>query len=426
MPLPSATLLPGSVQLFWVLLFILGTLVGSFLNVCIYRLPHGLSITRPPSHCPRCDRRLAMRDLLPLVSQVLLRARCRYCGAPISWRYFGIEFLTGVLFVLAGSGWWAGPIGISSWNGDVVGNGAKLLQGLVFMSTLVVIFWVDYDTRLIPLEAAFLLGLAGVARDAWETARGVATPTTGLTSGGLWPGQQILPAPLPGSLWAMVAAASILWGLRALFSWLYGREALGFGDVVLVGAIAANLGWNGTLWTFAFASTVLGAIVGLLLQMPRAIRARRWALRRAHKYLQRAQAAQEIGEPPQQAAAEEAQPQVLAAEPPSSPAVLEPMSAEPLLAEPMPGKLEVPLAEPLLAELHRERAWAQQRARYWRKVAPLLIRHSLRKGMPFGPMLAIGAVAALLWGASLNRSYLSAVNPEASAPGFDTPSPAPR
>ncbi len=392
MPDRFTALLPGSVQLIWVLLFILGSLVGSFLNVCIYRLPHGQSIAHPPSRCPKCNRRLAMRDLLPLVSQVLLRARCRYCGAPISWRYFGIEFLTGVLFVLAGSSWWAGPFGISSWNGNIQGDWIKLLQGLVFMSTLVVIFWVDFDTRLIPLEAAFLLGLAGVARDAWETIHHVPTPTTGLTSGGLWPGQELLPAPVPGSLWAMVVVASILWVLREVFSWIYGREALGFGDVVLVGAIAANLGWNGTLWTFAFASTVLGASVGLLLQVPRALRSRRWALRRAHKYLQRAQAAPE----------EVRAPATLEVPDPSgelSSATFEPVEAQ---------------NEARLLQVRLGREWAQQRARYWQKVAPLLIRHSLRKGMPFGPMLAIGAVAALLWGASLNRSYLRAVNPEAS------------
>ena len=392
MPLETVRLVPGSTALCLLLLFVLGTLVGSFLNVCIYRLPNGLSVVHPPSHCPRCNTRLALRDLIPLWSQLALGGKCRYCCAPISWRYFGIEFLTGVLFMLVG--WWAGPIGINDWNRDLVGDPAKLLQGLVFMATLVVIFWVDYDTRLIPLEAAFLLGLAGVARDAWETTRGVATETTGLTMGGLWPGHQLLPAALPNSLWAMVAASTILWAIRALFSALYKREALGFGDVVLVGAIAANLGWNGTLWTFAFASTVLGAAIGLLLQVPRAMRARRWALLRSRKYLRRAQNAPEPAPEPQTIEEEE-----LAA----------PTSLQSASTEAEPTTLG---SQTVASPAKSARYWPRD----WRKAAPLLLRHSLRKGvMPFGPMLAIGAVAALLFGASINRSYLRAINPEADA-----------
>lgn len=405
--MPSQALLPGSTALCLLLLFVLGTLVGSFLNVCIYRLPNGFSIVSPPSHCPRCENRLALRDLIPLWSQLALGARCRYCCAPISWRYFGIEFLTGVLFMLVG--WWAGPIGISSWNGNLMGDPARLLQGLVFMATLVVIFWVDYDTRLIPLEAAFLLGLAGVARDAWETTRNVATETTGLTWGGLWPGHQVLPAQLPGSLWAMVVASFVLWAIRALFSALYKREALGFGDVVLVGAIAANLGWNGTLWTFAFSSTVLGAAIGLLLQIPRAVRARRWALNRSRKYLQRAQAT-----------------------PVTEPQILETRVA-PLDVESADSSTPNLEAAPTLSDSAQPGIAPAERARYWQKVAPLLIRHSLRKGvMPFGPMLAIGAVAALLFGASINKSYLRTINGEADpmsaqdVPSFAEPPRPPR
>jgi hypothetical protein len=74
------------------ILFVLGTCVGSFLNVCIWRLPRGESVVEPPSHCPSCNTRLQALDLVPLWSQVFLNARCRYCGNQISWRYFGIEF----------------------------------------------------------------------------------------------------------------------------------------------------------------------------------------------------------------------------------------------------------------------------------------------------------------------------------------------
>jgi leader peptidase (prepilin peptidase)/N-methyltransferase len=331
----------------FVLLFILGSVVGSFLNVCIYRLPRGESVTTPPSHCPRCQTRLATRDLLPLVSQVLLKARCRYCSEPISWRYFGIEFLTGLLFALAG--WWAGPIGLNSWNYNIEGDWIKLLQGLIFMATLVVVFWVDYDTRMVPLEAVLLLGLAGVARDAWLSVRGFADANTGTTGGGLWPGSDWLPAAVPGSLWAMVVVAAGLWALRALFTWLYGKEALGFGDVLLVGAIAANLGWNPTLWTFAFASVTIGALIGVLVQIPRAVRSRRWAGARA--------------------------------------------------------------------QAHRGRG-EHEAALQWSRRANGLARRAFRKAMPFGPMIAIGAVIALLCGHSINGAYLRWVQGDS---GFTPP-----
>ena len=113
-----------------------------------------------------------------------------------------------------------------------------------------------------------------------------------------------------------------------MFSYIYRREAMGFGDVMLVGGIAANLGWNATLWTFVFLSVVGGALIASLLQMPRAIRAYRWAKNRARRY----------------------------------------------------GST--------------------------RAAPSALVRRAFRKGIPFGPMLATGAVAALLFGAELNAAYL--------------------
>ncbi len=307
----------------------------------------------PPSHCPRCQTRLQPLDLVPLWSQLLLRARCRYCQAPISWRYFGIEFLTGALFVLVGI--WAGPLGFDAASNQWVGDYGRLLQGLIFMATLVVVFWVDYDTRLIPLEAVFLLGFTGIARDAWLVSRRLATGTWG----GFWPDHQLLPVQLPSSLWSMVVISAILWALREGFSRWYGREALGFGDVILVGAIAANLGWNATLWTFAFTSVVFGASIGVLIQIPRAIRSHRWAKTRARKYLQRATAAVEDNETSESSEFEAAQ----------------------------------------------DREFLTARAEYWKRAAAGLSRRAFRRAMPFGPMLAIGAVIALLYGAQINAAY---------------------
>lgn len=292
------------------LLFVLGTQIGSFLNVCIWRMPRHESVAHPPSHCPHCNARLKALDLIPLLSQFLLRGQCRYCGAKFSWRYFGIELLTGVLFLL---------VGLQSGNLEA-GDLARLARDLVFVSALVVVFFVDYDTRLIQLEAVFLMGLAGVAFEAWQIFRG----ETHFSDGALF--AALLPTPLPGSILAMAVAAAGTFLVRELFSRLYKTEALGFGDVILVAAVAANLGWNATILTFFFLASTLGALIGVSVQIPRAVRAYGWAKNRSRRYGGR--------------------------------------------------KLGWPLA-----------------------------RHAFRKMMPFGPMLAVGAVAALLYGPQINAAY---------------------
>lgn len=303
------------------LLFILGAIVGSFLNVCIYRLPRHESVAHPPSHCPNCNTRLQPLDLVPIVSQIALGGKCRYCGQKFSWRYAGIEFLTGLLFLLAGtqyvnlSGGFAAP-----FDGDL----ARLGRDLIFMATLVVIFWVDFDTRLVQLEATLLLGLSAVAYNVWQIHQGGYGAVT--TDGGLF--AFLVPAPLPESLLAGVVAATFIWILRAFFGWIYKREAMGLGDVFIVAAIAMNLGWHATLITFFFLAAVLGAIIGSLFQIPRTVRAYKWSKRRSKQY--------------------------------NSP-----------------------------------------------DIARAMARHSFRKSlMPFGPMLAIGAVAALLYGQQINDFYV--------------------
>ena len=311
------------------LLFWLGASIGSFLNVCIWRLPRGESVVHPPSHCPNCNTRLNGWDLFPLLSQLWLRGQCRYCGMRFSWRYFGVEMLTGLLFVLVGLQ--TGNLESAHFWAAWVGDPARLARDLTFMATLVVVFFVDYDTRRIQLESVFLMGLTGVAYDLWHVYQGGGS----LTDGGILSG--VLPAPLPGSLVAMAVASLLLALLRDLCSWIWRQEAMGFGDVILVAAIAANLGWNLTLVTCFFLAVMLGSVIGVGLQIPRAVRSYGWGKRRFLRY------------------------------------------------------------------------GGENRALK-------LARRAFQKALPFGPMLAMGAVAALLFGAQLNEAYLNLVNPP-PAPG---------
>ncbi len=310
------------------LLFVLGTIIGSFLNVCIYRLPRHESVSHPPSHCPNCNTRLKPLDLVPILSQVLLGGKCRYCGQKFSWRYAGIEFLTGVLFLLAGTQFVHLSEGFAA---PFEGDPAKLLRDLVFMATLVVIFWVDFDTRMVQLESTLLLGLSAVAYNVWQIYRGGLDAVQ--TDGGLF--AALLPGPIPESLLAGVIAATFIWILRAVFSWLYGREAMGLGDVFIVAGIAMHLGWHATLITFFFLAAILGAFIGSAFQIPRTVRTYKWS---------------------------------------------------------------------------KQRQWSQHRPKEYRSaaIARALARRSFRKSlMPFGPMLAIGAVAALLYGQQINDFYIS-------------------
>lgn len=131
--------------------FVYGTVVGSFLNVCIYRLPAEQSIVSPPSHCPKCNNKLRTADLVPLLSFLFLGRKCRYCGAPISWRYFCVELVTGLLFVAV-----------------YLNQGAFTIDFfvyVVFVSALVVAFLVDMDRLIIPDQAVMACVAAGIAGD---------------------------------------------------------------------------------------------------------------------------------------------------------------------------------------------------------------------------------------------------------------------
>ena len=110
--------------------FVIGLVVGSFLNVCIYRLPKGKSIVSPPSACGSCGHRLGVLDMIPVLSYFLLGGKCRYCGMPYSPRYALVEFLTGCLFALCGFYYFPGIL---------------LALVFVFIASLVVLTFVDFD-----------------------------------------------------------------------------------------------------------------------------------------------------------------------------------------------------------------------------------------------------------------------------------------
>lgn len=141
---------------FWYLVvFGYGAVVGSFLNVLIYRMPLGLSVSLPRSHCPNCNRLLGFWDNIPLLSFLFLRARCRYCRVPISWRYFGVELLTGALWVTL---FWR-------LSGDTSISWVNYVTSALFASLLVALVFIDLDHFFVPDELNWVGFALGFARD---------------------------------------------------------------------------------------------------------------------------------------------------------------------------------------------------------------------------------------------------------------------
>lgn len=211
-------------------LFALGSCIGSFLNVCITRLPRGESILFPASRCRACDTQLPGWANIPLLSYILLRARCTYCRAPISLRYFLVELCTAVLAVTLY---------------DRFGPGPLFCVYLVFVAALVVAAFIDLEAGIIP----DVISVSGIALGfvlSW-------TAPALLIQG--------FPSPLSSLLGALFGGgflSAVAWGYRALT----GRDGMGGGDVKLLAMIGAFVGWNGIPGTL-FSAALMGSLWGL-------------------------------------------------------------------------------------------------------------------------------------------------------------------
>lgn len=204
---------------------VLGLIVGSYLNVVIHRLPRGISTVRPRSRCPECGAAIRAYDNLPVVSYLVLRGKCRSCGAPISWRYPAIEGLTGLLFAAS-----------------FLRFGFHLATPVacLFCCLMIILAGIDVEHMLLPDR----ITLPGIAVGLLVQ---LAVPLAGGILGG------VLGALLGGGI---LLAISMAWLL------LRGEEGMGLGDVKMLAMVGAFLGWKGVVVTL-FASTLTGAIVGL-------------------------------------------------------------------------------------------------------------------------------------------------------------------
>ncbi|WP_148598903.1 prepilin peptidase [Aquisphaera giovannonii] len=233
-----------------VIVSLIGAVVGSFLNVCIYRLPWEKSVIWPASHCPRCWNPIAAYDNIPILGWLLLRGKCRRCGLPISPRYPLIELLVAVLFVAifvvdvvyGPRGRYGYEIGVPL---------ATWFYHAILVSLLVAATFIDYDLYIIPDSitlTGMILGVAG----GWILPEIRPAPSTAAT---YWQGLAV-------GLGGLLVGGGLMEFVRRVANLVYSAilsignrrvtsgEAMGFGDVTLMAMIGAFLGWQAALLTF--------------------------------------------------------------------------------------------------------------------------------------------------------------------------------
>jgi leader peptidase (prepilin peptidase)/N-methyltransferase len=238
-----------------IIVFIFGSLVGSFLNVCIHRLPRGESIVKPRSHCPKCKKSILWYDNIPFLSYIVLRGKCRFCKQKISFRYLLIESVTAAVFLLFFS-----RHGLSF----------DFFFYTIFVSGLIVATFVDIQHRIIPDE----ISLGGIAvgflfsiikNVIYPIKLNLKVPLVSIF---------LNPPPILDSFLGILLGGGILYLTGKGFDFIYFKllkkppidgetESMGGGDIKLLAMIGAFLGWKAAILTF-FIAPFFGAIVGIV------------------------------------------------------------------------------------------------------------------------------------------------------------------
>ena len=209
-------------------IFLIGICIGSFLNVCIFRIPEGKSIVYPPSACPACGNGISWYDNIPIISYLLLRGKCRHCRYPISIRYPLVELLTGLF------AWITWMTFGFQWDTIIY---------FVLIAALIMIAFIDLDNRIIP----DIISLPGIP---------LGFIASFALSNVTW---------LESLIGVIIGGGSLLI-IAVGYKMLTGKEGMGGGDIKLLAMIGAFLGWQGVLFTIMI-SSFTGTIVGLMLML---------------------------------------------------------------------------------------------------------------------------------------------------------------
>lgn len=215
--------------------FLLGSAIGSFLNVCIYRVPRDKSIVNPPSACPGCEKPIRPYDNIPILSYIFLKGKCRDCGTKISIRYPLVELLTGIFFLFLYR-----QFGLTF----------ELIVFMIFLALLIVISFIDLDFQIIPdvlsIGGVVLGFILAIIRPFFRNLE----PRFGILD----------------SLYGIALGGGLLFAIAWLYQFFTRREGMGGGDIKLLGMIGAFCGWKGVVFSLVSGS-VLGTVVGIPLMV---------------------------------------------------------------------------------------------------------------------------------------------------------------
>ncbi len=226
--------MPVNTVAYWaVIAFIFGAIIGSFLNVVVWRLPRGESLAYPGSHCPYCGHSLSALENIPLISFLLLGAKCKKCRHAISRRYFLVELFTAVLFLLFFIHF---------------GPNVQTIAYCLFSSALIAAFFIDWELFIIPDELNFFALFVAIALDVWFAMHGEA-------------GHSLLWGWLPRSIGGAMVFTTFFILIQLLGRMLFGRDSMGDGDVKLARAIGAMLPIGLAAASF-FLAIASGALIG--------------------------------------------------------------------------------------------------------------------------------------------------------------------
>jgi len=337
--------------------FWLGAAVGSFLNVVIYRMPRGLHLGKPVySFCPKCKHRLEIPDLVPLLSWLALRGRCRHCGEKVSGRYFLVEFVNALIWM----GIWYQYFCASD---DV----SKAIAYALAASTLVAIIFIDWELYIIPDQINAFLAFIGIGYNIWLY---IAHDARAVTWG------------MPSALAGWLVGVGVLWGIAFFGRLAFGKDAMGHGDIKMARGIGAVLFPSVAVMSFGLA-VVMGAVLGVAQVL----------IRRSPPDLHASSPGQS-GQPEGPDKPEQTEPEELP-----------PESIGSLLFCGLGYLLGIDIIGLFIPKLYR--AWFKESPEMnpeeWQDYP---VEHTM---IPFGPYLALGAIFAAVFATQLQdavRSYL--------------------